>query len=255
MTFHPAAALTGAVVSIASGVPASPTDRPARRIQRWAVDDLATGPPLTVTVIGDPGAARDSLVRALAASALMRIFVETKVTVGQYGSSPQLVVLCSVHPSRDVLAVLAINRNAALLVVSPRTDRDEIVQTLRAGACSYLLEGHFDTGEFVAAALGTASGRSHLSSSALAAVVHRLRHSDETTAPGELAGSLSRRQRQVMELVAAGRSNHEIARATYISEKTVRNHLNEIYARLGVRSRSDAILVWLGRTPSPSPRR
>jgi len=238
---------------MATGVPAPA--RPAHQTRHRALDGQTTGPPLTVIVIGDPGAARDGLVRALAASTLMSILVESKVTFVQRGSPPQLIVLCSVHPSRDVQSVLTSNRNAALLVVSPRTDRDEIVQTLRAGACSYLLEGHFDTGEFVAAALGTASGRSHLSGSALAAVVHRLRHSDEAGAPGELAGSLSRRQRQVMELVAAGRSNHEIARAAYISEKTVRNHLNEIYARLGVRSRSDAILVWLGRTPSPSTRR
>jgi DNA-binding NarL/FixJ family response regulator len=237
-------------VLIVTEVTTNPTVRPARRIEHRAADGLTTGPPLTVTVIGDPGASRDGLVRALAASTLMSVRVEAKPTVSHSGSPPQLIVLCSVHPSRDVQVVLANNRNAALLVVSPRTDRDEIVLTLRAGACSYLLEGHFDSGEFVAAALGTASGRSHLSGSALAAVVHRLRHSDESTAPGELAGSLSRRQRQVMELVAAGRNNHEIARSIYISEKTVRNHLNEIYTRLGVRSRSDAILVWLGRASS-----
>lgn len=243
-------ALAGALLPIITGVPANPTARSAQRIPRRAFDNRTTGLPLTITVIGEPGSARDGLVRALAASALMIIHVEAKVTVVPSGAPPQLIVLCSVQPSRDTSTVLATNRNAALLVVSPRTDRDEIVQTLRAGACSYLLEGHFDTGEFVAAALGTASGRSHLSGSALAAVVHRLRHSDESTAPGELAGSLSRRQRQVMELVAAGRNNHEIARSIYISEKTVRNHLNEIYTRLGVRSRSDAILVWLGRAPS-----
>jgi DNA-binding NarL/FixJ family response regulator len=136
-------------------------------------------------------------------------------------------------------------------VISAQAEQDEIVQALQAGACSYLVDGHFGNGEFVAAALGTASGRSHLSASALAAVVHRLRHSDSVSVPGHLAECLSKRQRQVMEMVAEGHTNADIAHTVFISEKTVRNHLNDIYAKLGVRSRSEAILVWLGRTSAP----
>jgi DNA-binding NarL/FixJ family response regulator len=231
------------------------------------VDEAAVGPPaLRVTVIGAPGPDRDSLVRVLAASTLMTVEVAGSVGGPHRGGSgpasvirsrPGLIVLCSLSPARDVQTLLADRTGddgVSLLVVSACADRDEIVRTLQAGAGSYLLAGHFDAGEFVAAALGTASGRSHLSGSALAAVVHRLRSSGAEGSPGHLAGALSRRQRQVMELVADGRSNLEIARAVYISEKTVRNHLNEIYAKLGVRSRSEAILVWLGRAPSPGPR-
>jgi DNA-binding CsgD family transcriptional regulator len=55
-----------------------------------------------------------------------------------------------------------------------------------------------------------------------------------------------------MDLVAEGHPNSFIARREYIVEKTVRNHLNSIYAKLGVRSRSGAILVWWGR-PRPVP--
>ena len=49
-----------------------------------------------------------------------------------------------------------------------------------------------------------------------------------------------------MELIAAGRTNGEIAAACYLSEKTVKNHVNHIFARLGVRTRAEAVSVWLG---------
>jgi DNA-binding NarL/FixJ family response regulator len=49
-----------------------------------------------------------------------------------------------------------------------------------------------------------------------------------------------------MELIASGMTNHRIAAACFISEKTVKNHVNRIFAKLRVTSRSEAIAVWLG---------
>jgi DNA-binding CsgD family transcriptional regulator len=47
-----------------------------------------------------------------------------------------------------------------------------------------------------------------------------------------------------MDLIASGRSNGEIARELFLSEKTVKNHVNRIYAKLGVNSRGAAISLW-----------
>ncbi|WP_235017933.1 helix-turn-helix domain-containing protein [Thermomonospora echinospora] len=49
-----------------------------------------------------------------------------------------------------------------------------------------------------------------------------------------------------MDLIATGRSNGEIARQLFLSEKTVKNHVNRIYAKLGVGSRATAIALWRG---------
>ena len=57
---------------------------------------------------------------------------------------------------------------------------------------------------------------------------------------------LSAREAEVMDLIAAGRSNGEIARELYLSEKTVKNHVNRIYAKLGVPNRATAISLWRG---------
>ncbi|MBX6385752.1 MAG: response regulator transcription factor [Microbispora sp.] len=74
---------------------------------------------------------------------------------------------------------------------------------------------------------------------------------DDRTAMG-----LSKREAEVMELIATGHSNGEIARLLFLSEKTVKNHVNRIYAKLGVESRMSAICRWRGEpapgTPSAS---
>jgi DNA-binding NarL/FixJ family response regulator len=55
---------------------------------------------------------------------------------------------------------------------------------------------------------------------------------------------LSSREAQIMDLIAAGHSNGQIATHLVLTEKTVKNHVNRIYAKLGASSRSDAISLW-----------
>ena len=59
---------------------------------------------------------------------------------------------------------------------------------------------------------------------------------------------LSARESEVMDLIAGGHSNGEIARELFLSEKTVKNHVNRIYAKLGVRTRGAAITLWQGQS-------
>ncbi|QFR01580.1 NADP oxidoreductase [Streptomyces phaeolivaceus] len=63
---------------------------------------------------------------------------------------------------------------------------------------------------------------------------------------------LAPQEQRIMALAAAGRSVTEMAREMYLSEKTVRNYLSRIYRKLGVRTRTEAVLRWLGRTDSPT---
>jgi DNA-binding CsgD family transcriptional regulator len=57
---------------------------------------------------------------------------------------------------------------------------------------------------------------------------------------------LSAREAEVMSLIAGGRTNGEIAARLFLAEKTVKNHVNRIYSKLGVDSRDAAITQWLG---------
>ncbi|MFD0598255.1 LuxR C-terminal-related transcriptional regulator [Catellatospora coxensis] len=54
-----------------------------------------------------------------------------------------------------------------------------------------------------------------------------------------------------MELIVLGRTNREIAQTLYISEKTVKNHVNHIYTKLSARNRAEVIALWLGLRSGP----
>lgn len=57
-----------------------------------------------------------------------------------------------------------------------------------------------------------------------------------------------------MDLIASGMNNRQIAATCFISEKTVKNHINHIFAKLHSSTRSEAIAHWLGTTPEGWPR-
>lgn len=61
---------------------------------------------------------------------------------------------------------------------------------------------------------------------------------------GELSGRLSAREMEILELVAEGRTNREIARRFWVTETTVKFHLTRIYRKLGVTNRTAAAVWW-----------
>jgi DNA-binding NarL/FixJ family response regulator len=71
-----------------------------------------------------------------------------------------------------------------------------------------------------------------------------------------LARALSSREAEIMTLIAAGHTNGQIAARLVLTEKTVKNHVNRLYAKLGAASRPDAIARWTTAAPAPdtSPR-
>ncbi|MGW1090587.1 response regulator [Streptomyces sp. NPDC002596] len=73
------------------------------------------------------------------------------------------------------------------------------------------------------------------------------------TAPNRQQYGLSSREVEVMELIASGMSNQQIAATCFISEKTVKNHINRIFTKLHSGSRSEAIARWLGTAPMGGP--
>lgn len=69
------------------------------------------------------------------------------------------------------------------------------------------------------------------------------------TGPRGIGAGLSQREVEVMDLIASGMTNQQIAATCFISEKTVKNHINRIFAKLHAGSRSEAIARWLGTAP------
>ena len=79
-------------------------------------------------------------------------------------------------------------------------------------------------------------------------VAHSSEVSLASTGARGVLGELSQREVEVMDLIASGMTNQQIAATCFISQKTVKNHINRIFAKLNAQSRGEAIAVWNGAT-------
>lgn len=137
-----------------------------------------------------------------------------------------------------------------VIVVGPHRDTETIVEVFRGGA-GYLVEGDYCTCMLSSAVVGATVGHTYLSPAACAALREGARRASSThdTALERLRGQLSPRERQIMELLSTGLGAQEIGLRLRLSEKTVRNNLSNIYAKLDARGSTDAVLRWLGAAP------
>ncbi|MFD6894506.1 response regulator [Rhodococcus sp. NPDC060086] len=122
--------------------------------------------------------------------------------------------------------------NAPQVLVVTNYDTDaEILHAIEAGASGYLLK---DTApaELFAAIVAAAGGASALSPAVASKLMAQMRVPPATLTPREV---------EVLEAVAAGHSNREIARRLFLSEGTVKTHLTNTFGKLGVRSRTAAV--------------
>ena len=157
--------------------------------------------------------------------------------------------LGGVEATRKVLAEVP---GVQVLVLSMHEGADSVLAALRAGARGYLVKG--STKEEVARALhDVASGGAVFGEGVAEQVLSRVRQSERTSRRGaETFPTLTDRELEVLDLVAAGLSNAAISGRLYLSDKTVRNVVSNVIAKIHARDRSDAILrareVGLGGT-------
>lgn len=165
---------------------------------------------------------------------------------------PDLALLDVRMPGMDgVRAAGPLSALTRVLMLSYSDDPGAILASIRAGAAGFLVHGSFSPDDLVRAVRDVVDGRtSPLSDEAALVVVRALQSAAGAAPPEPRAFGLSGRETEVMRLVARGRSNREIADALVLSEKTVKNHVSRVYAKLGVRTRAAAIARWLGTAPS-----
>lgn len=135
-----------------------------------------------------------------------------------------------------------------VIIITIYRDNEKIFKALRAGACGYLLKRA--TPETILESITDVhQGGAPMSSEVARKVVEAFQQAD---APRDAASELSAREREVLELLAQGLPDKEIAAQLSISLPTVRYHLKHIYDKLHVRSRTEAALKHnAGRNPIP----
>lgn len=171
-------------------------------------------------------------------------------------NNPAEIVLMDVRmPGMDGIQVTSqintIRPDTRVLMLTVVEDRTTILRALLAGASGYLIYGQFTPEELVKAIKAVASGISKFDPPVEPELLEQVRQSDShfrDITDQEKSNPLTERERQILTLIAAGRSNRELAEVLFIEEKTVKNHINVIYSKLDIRNRYEAICYMLRHT-------
>lgn len=158
-------------------------------------------------------------------------------------SRPDVVLLDARLPGVSGAAACQLlttsNPTVAVLMLSAYADDALVDECVKAGAKGYLIKDieRFPLMESIRAVY---RGEGAVSPAVAARVLDRLRGGD--TGAGSREPQLSTSQRAILRLIAEGKSNREIAAKVFLSENTVKSHVQEIFRKLGVRSRVEAAL-------------
>ncbi|WP_433192714.1 response regulator [Nocardia sp. CA-107356] len=151
--------------------------------------------------------------------------------------NPDVVLMDVRMPGMDGVEAAGILRaRAKVLMLTTFDDDDYIVRALRAGASGYLLKD-LPAAELAQAVRLVHAGVDQYSATVSGRIAAMVR--PPLAAP---TIELTPRELEVLRLVASGAANREIARAMYLSEGTVKNHISNILSRLGLRDRTQAAI-------------
>ncbi|GAA3775871.1 response regulator transcription factor [Streptomyces chiangmaiensis] len=196
-------------------------------VVRRGITDLLDAEP-DISVVGDADSVEHALVRGPALR-------------------PHVAVLDVRLPDGDGITVCRALRDQmpelACLMLTSFDDEEALLDAIMAGASGYVLK-QIKGSDLVSAVRTVASGQSMLDPATTARLMRSLR-ADPAGTPAiapELA-SLSPRERDILALIGDGLTNREIGKKLYLSEKTVKNHISRLLAKLGVQRRVQAAVL------------
>ena len=201
-----------------------------------------------VVVADDQAAVREGLVSLL--ETMVGVEVVASASSGTEAialvaeTAPDVVLMDLRMPDTDGVqatrVIRATHPETQVVVLTTYADDESIVGALRAGAAGFLTK---DAGrDHIHRAIeAAAAGQAILDSAIQARLVDAAAVAGRASRPGPLPDGLTEREAEVLSLVASGLSNSEIAERLYLSEGTVKTHINHIFAKTHSRDRGQAI--------------
>lgn len=207
---------------------------------------------IRVMIVDDNPVIRGGLVGLLGLRDDMRV-------VGQAGTGKDAIVQARAHRPHVILmdvrmpvmdgveATAHLALDTKVLMLTYTEDQEMVGKAIQAGARGYLVHGHFTPEELGEAIVKVHGGGAHLSPTVAPTLFDLVRQRDHGPEPlAAMHEGLTERELEVMNQIATGRTNAQIAEHLYLSEKTIKNHINRVYTKLGVKHRAEAIATWLG---------
>jgi two-component system, NarL family, response regulator LiaR len=155
---------------------------------------------------------------------------------------PDVILMDLVMPKLDGVGAMRALRTrvptARVVVLTSFLEDDRLLPAIQAGAAGYMLK-NAEPADLARAIRAADAGETLIDPAVAARLVHAI--ADGSQAPQEQ--SLTRREQEVLELIARGRSNKRIALELGIAEKTVKTHVGHLLAKLGVADRTQAALL------------
>ncbi|MFI9366552.1 response regulator [Kitasatospora sp. NPDC053057] len=161
---------------------------------------------------------------------------------------PQVAVLDVRLPDGDGVTLCRDLRSRmpelSCLMLTSFDDDDALLDAIMAGAAGYVLKV-VKGSDLVTAVRTVASGQSMLDPATTTHLLQSLRHPDEPQQPGAdpALASLTPRERDILALIGDGLTNRQIGQRLYLAEKTVKNHISRLLAKLGVERRIQAAVL------------
>jgi DNA-binding NarL/FixJ family response regulator len=211
-------------------------------------EDGRVDEPIRVVIADDHPVYRDGLAALLGSVDGLEV-VGTASTGAEVvevarGACPDVVVMDVRMPDLDGVEatrrVTGEQPHVGVLVLTMSEDDETLLAALRAGARGYLLKGA-NQREIVRAVTAVAEGQAIFGPAIAARVAELFAAPSQPAAQGPFP-QLTAREREILDLLAAGRSNQQIAAALFLSPKTVRNAVSNVFAKLHVADRAEAIV-------------
>ncbi|GHE55791.1 hypothetical protein GCM10017771_78430 [Streptomyces capitiformicae] len=130
----------------------------------------------------------------------------------------------------------------ACLMLTSFDDEEALLDSIMAGASGYVLK-QIQGSDLVSAVRTVAAGQSLLDPSATDRLMARLRQGPKEEQEPEALPGLTEREREILALIGEGLTNRQIGQRLFLAEKTVKNHISRLLAKLGVERRVQAAVI------------